>query len=141
MPRIAAANWPMISGLLRIAEIHVVGDRQRARADRGQVAPGLGHRLRAASLGVGGAVARRAVGGQRQRAGMALQPHHRGVRGPGRFTVWPPTVLSYWSQTQAREHEVGAGDQLSAARAVRPTRSSIRAGLSCGCFAVSAVGR
>ena len=30
---------------LGVAEIHVVGERQRPGADRGQVAPGLGHRL------------------------------------------------------------------------------------------------
>ena len=68
-------------GPFGVAEVHVVGERQRPRADGGQVAPGLGHRLRAAGLGVGGAVARRAVGGQRQRARQALELHHRGVGG------------------------------------------------------------
>ncbi len=35
---------------------------------------------------------------------------------PGRRTVWPPTVLSYWSQTQARDAMSGQPiSQISAA--------------------------
>ena len=52
---------------LRIAEIEVVGDRQRPRADRGEIAPGFGDRLLAALERIGLAIARRDVGGQRQR--------------------------------------------------------------------------
>ena len=70
-------------GLFGIAEIQVVGDGQRPGAGGGEVAPGFGHRLRAARLGVGGAVARRAVGGQRQRAACALDAHDGGVGGAG----------------------------------------------------------
>ena len=69
MPSIAGGELAHDLGLLGIAEIHVVGDRERPGADRGQVAPGLGDRLLAALRRVGGAVAGRAVGGQRQRAG------------------------------------------------------------------------
>ena len=72
-------------GLFRIAEIHVVGDGERPGADGGQVAPGFGHRLSAAAFRVRQAIARRAVGGQRQRALQALQLDHRGVRGAGAF--------------------------------------------------------
>ena len=49
-------------GPFGVAEIHVVGQRQRFGADRGQVSPALGDGLRAASHRVGVAVARRAVG-------------------------------------------------------------------------------
>jgi len=59
---------------------------------------------------------------------------------PGRLTVMPPTVLSYWSQTQAREHK--SGQAINFRRApVRPIRSSIRAGLSFSRFGGSIVGR
>ena len=65
--RCAPTNCAHDLGPLGVAEIHVVGQRQRQGADRGQVAPAFGHRLRAAAHRVGPAVARRAIGGERQR--------------------------------------------------------------------------
>ena len=98
--------------LFRIAEIHVVGQRQRAGADRGQVAPGLGHRLRAAGLGVGGAVAGRAVGGQRQRAVVALQLHHRGVGGARALHRLAADGAVVLVPDPGARAEIRAGDQL-----------------------------
>jgi hypothetical protein len=57
----------MISGPLGIAEIEIVGQRERPRADRGEIAPGFRHRLLAALERIGLAIARRHVGGERQR--------------------------------------------------------------------------
>ena len=53
-------------GPLRVAEIHVVGDRQRLGADRSQVTPAFGDGLRAAAHRIGAAIARRGIGRQRQ---------------------------------------------------------------------------
>src|SRR3546814_20622957 len=53
---------------LGIAEVQVVGDREWAGADGGEVAPALGHRLGAAALRIGLAVARRAIAGHREAA-------------------------------------------------------------------------
>ncbi len=57
---------------------------------------------------------------------------------PGRRTVWPPMVLSYWFQTQARLHRSG--------QAIRRQQCGAEAdrvgdGPSGGCFGVSAIGR
>ena len=52
-------NWPITSGPLGIAEIEVVGDRERQAAHRRDVAPGLGDRLLAALERIGLAIARR----------------------------------------------------------------------------------
>ena len=67
-PSIACTIWPMISGLLRIAEIEIVGDRERTRADGGEIAPGFGDGLLAAFVGIGLDVARRHIARHRQRA-------------------------------------------------------------------------
>src|SRR6185503_7899252 len=66
-------------GALGVAEVHAVGRRQRAGADRAEVAPGLGDRLPAALDGVGLAIARRAVGGDRQRLAGTVDADERGV--------------------------------------------------------------
>jgi hypothetical protein len=70
-------------GLLRVAEIQVVGDRQRVRANRRQVPPGFGHGLGAADLWVGEAVSGCAIDGQSQSPLQALKLHHRCVGGTG----------------------------------------------------------
>ena len=63
-----------------IAEIQIVGRRQRLGAGRGQIAPAFGDSLLAAFVRVGLAVARRHVGGEGQRlGGMALDAHDAGV--------------------------------------------------------------
>ena len=49
MPSMAPANWPMISGFSGLPKFMLSVSAERPRADRGQVAPGLGHRLRAAA--------------------------------------------------------------------------------------------
>src|SRR4029079_15687487 len=46
---------------LRVAEVEAVGDRERLRADRAEVAIGLGDRLLPAFVRIGVAIARRAV--------------------------------------------------------------------------------
>ncbi len=53
MPSMTPTNSPMISGFFRIAEIHVVGERQGRRTDSGQVAPAFGDRLSAAADRIG----------------------------------------------------------------------------------------
>ena len=128
-------------GLFRIAEIHVVGDRQRAGADGGEVAPGLGHRLRAAGLRVGGAVARRAVGGQRQRA-LAARPasprrrrRRRGASPSGRRRCCRTGPRPRRASTDRGRRSASAAPRSGRAR------SSIRAGFSFARFGVSAVGR
>ena len=63
-------------GPLGVAEIEVVGDRQRVGADRGEVPPGLGHRLLGALERIGGAVARGHVGREGKRLGGAVDAHH-----------------------------------------------------------------
>ena len=97
-------------GLLGVAEIHVVGQRQRQRADRGQVAPALGHRLHAAAHRIGAAIARRAVGRQRQRLAAVGDPDHRRVaaRPLDRVALHEMVVLL---PDPALRGEVGAGDQ------------------------------
>ena len=69
-------------GLLRVAEVHVVGDGERPRADGRDVAPRLGHGLAAAGLGMGLHVARRAVGGHGE-ALVARALVSGFLRGPG----------------------------------------------------------
>ena len=66
-------------GLLRVAEVHVVGDGERRRADRGDVAPRLGHGLAAAGLGMGLHVARRAVRRHGEALVAAVDAHQGGV--------------------------------------------------------------
>src|SRR5690606_30444406 len=66
-------------GPLGVAEVQVVGDGDRLGADRGQVAPGLRHRLLAALIGVVLHIARGAVAGHGQRLAAAVYPHHAGV--------------------------------------------------------------
>ena len=66
-------------GALRIAEIEAVSDRERLGADRAEVAIRLGDRLFAALVRVGVAIARRAVGGDRERLLRAVDTHDRRV--------------------------------------------------------------
>ena len=111
-------------GLLRVAEVHVVGDRQRAGADRGQVAPGFGHRLGAAGLRVGGAVARRAVGGQRQARGRGPPASPRRRR---RRRGASPSCRRRCCRTGPRSRRASKDRgrrSAFAARSVRPIRSS-----------------
>ncbi len=74
--------------LLRIAEIEIVGDGERQRAHRGEVAPGFGDRLLGALERIGVAIARRHVGGDRQRLlacrARARPPHRRPAAAPCR---------------------------------------------------------
>jgi hypothetical protein len=65
---------------LGIAEVEVVGGRERQGARRGEVAPALGDGLLAAFERVGLAIARRHVGGESERLGrMALDAHDASV--------------------------------------------------------------
>ena len=66
-------------GPLRVGEVQAVGDRERCRAHRGQVAPRFGHRLLAALDRVGEAIARRAIGGDRQRLVGAMHADDRRI--------------------------------------------------------------
>ena len=63
----------------RIAEIEVVGEGERGGADRGEIAQSFRHRLLAALERVGLAIARRHVGGQRERLRPVIDAHHRGI--------------------------------------------------------------
>ena len=66
-------------GPLRIAEIEIIGERQRRRAGRRDVAPGFGDRLPAALHGVGLAIALRHVGGHGEALGPVADAHDGGV--------------------------------------------------------------
>ena len=107
MPSMRGHDLAHDLGLLRIAEIEIVGDGERQRADRGDVAPGFGHRLLGAFERIGLAIARRHIGGDGERPcwcrARAPPPHRR----PGICTVSAITVLSYCSHTQRREHMSG----------------------------------
>ena len=109
-----AANWPMISRLFRVAEVHVVGQRQQLSADHGRVREASTTAWQAPTSRVRGAVAGRAVGGQRQRAVVAVQLHHRsGVGGARRAS---PSCRRRCCRTGPRSRrasiQIGAGDQL-----------------------------
>ncbi len=67
MPRMQPTNWPMISGRSGLPKLRLSVSASGLRADRGEVAPGFGHRLLAALERIGLAVARRHVGGERER--------------------------------------------------------------------------
>ena len=75
----AADELPHDLRPLRIAEIEIVGDGERPRADRGEIAPAFGDRLLAALERIGLAVARRHVGGEREALRPILDTHHRGI--------------------------------------------------------------
>ena len=64
---------------LGVAEVEAVGDGERPRAHGGEVAPRLGDRLRTARGRIGGAVAGRAIGGERQALARSVDPDHGGV--------------------------------------------------------------
>ena len=66
-------------GPFGIAEIEIVGDRQRPAADGGDVAPALRHRLLAALERIGLAIARRHVGGHRERLRPIVDAYHRRI--------------------------------------------------------------
>ncbi len=66
-------------GPLRIAEIEAIGHRQRARADRAEVAKRFGDGLLPALVRVGKDVARGAIGGDRQRLFRAVDADHAGI--------------------------------------------------------------
>ena len=128
-------------GLFGVAEIHVVGDRQRPGADRGHVAPGLGHRLRAAHpRGRRGSSAACSRWSGPAPAAESSSLTTAASAAPGRFTVWPPTVLSYWSQIQAREQRSGQAISLQQRRR-QPDPVLDPGRVQTVCFGVSIVGR
>ena len=108
-------NWPMISGRSGLPKFMLSVMASGVRADGGQVAPALGHRLLAAASRVGGAIARRAVGGQRQRLlacrACARPPRRR----PGRCTVSAHHEVVVLLPDPALGGEVGAADAASSA--------------------------
>ena len=96
MPVQAADELAHRLRLLGIAEIEIVGQRERARADGDQIAPGLGDRLLAAFDRVGLAIALGDVGGQREALGPVAEPHHRRVAARA-LDVLPRISESYCS--------------------------------------------
>ena len=64
---------------LRIAEIEIVGNRQRFRTDGRQIAPAFRHRLLAAFERIRLAIARRHVGCERKPFWPVFDAHHRRV--------------------------------------------------------------
>ena len=75
----AADQFAHRLGALGIAEIEIVGERERPRADGDQIAPRFRHRLFSALARIGVAIALGAVGRQRQALRPVAEPHHRGV--------------------------------------------------------------
>ena len=103
--------------VLRVAEVHAVGRGERDRADRGDVAPRLGDRLLPALDRVGEAIARRAVGGDRQRLVGAVDPHHRGVAagaldgvGADLAVILLPDPAAAGEVGRAHQHQQVGGD-------------------------------
>ena len=103
-------------GPLRIAEVHAVGGGERAGADRAEVAPGFGDRLLAALIGVGLAIARRAIGGDGERlvACRGRGRPRRRRRAAGRCRRRPSGHIA--RQIQRARGEVGRGHQLEQVR-------------------------
>ena len=130
MPRMAAANWPMTSGFSGLPKLRlsVMASGRAPTAVRLRQASATA--WRAAGFGIGGAVAGRAVGGQRQRHRLAVdarpppRPPPRGASRSGRR--W----CCRTAPTPRRaKHRSGQAISFSSARA-RPSRSSIRAAVS-----------
>ena len=98
-------------GPLGVAEVEAVGDRERPGADRAEVAVGFGDGLLSALIGVGVAVARGAVGGDRQRLLRAVDADHRGVAAGALDRVGADLAVILLPDPAARG-EVGGGHQL-----------------------------
>src|SRR5262249_59386394 len=96
---------------LRIAEVEVVGERQRLAADGRDVAPGFGHRLLAAFEWIGLAVARRHVGSERERLWPLPDPHDRGVATWPLYGVAQDDVVVLLPDPALRT-EIGRADQF-----------------------------
>ena len=79
MPSMQPTIWPMISGFSGLPKLRLSVSASGARADGGEIAPGFGHRLLAAFEGIGVAIARRDIGGERKRLRAVADAHHRGV--------------------------------------------------------------
>ncbi len=111
----AADQLPHDLGLLGIAEVEIVGDRERLAADRGDVAPGFGHRLLAALERIGLAIARRHVDGERQRLRPVEHAHHGGIAARPLHGVAENDVVVLLPDPALRA-QVRRADQLSPAR-------------------------
>ena len=100
------------------AEVQAVGDRQRTRAGRGDVAVRLGQRQLRARVRVQPGVAAVAVGGDRDPAQSSTRPAgscRRPRAAPA--TVLPRTKRSYWSVTQELSARLGEATICSSGRA------------------------
>ena len=98
-------------GTLRIAEVETVGDGKRAGTDRANVAIGFGDGLFAALIGVGKAIARGAVGGDRECLLRAVDADERGVATGGLDGVTADFLVILFPDPAARG-DVGAGHEL-----------------------------
>src|SRR5215467_12665021 len=78
---------------LRIAEVEIVGERQRLRTDCAEIAPRLGDRLLAALERIGLTIARRHIGGQRQGLGTLVDAHDRGIAARPLYGVTENNVI------------------------------------------------
>ena len=114
---------------LGIAEIEIVGDRERPRADRGEVAPGFRHRLLAAFERIGLAIARRHVAGERERLRALVDAHHRGVAAGPLHRVAQNDVIVLLPHP-ALGAEVGRADQPQQRVGGRQRAASRRPALS-----------
>ena len=97
-------------GALGVAEVHAVGGGERPGADRAEVAPGLGDRLPAAFDRIGEAIARRAIGGDRERLLGAVDADQGGVAA-GRLERVGADLLVVLPPDPAARGEVGRGHQ------------------------------
>ena len=95
---------------LRVAEIETIGHRERARANRGQVAVSFRNGLLAAFVRIGIAIARRAVGGDGKRLAGSVDADHAGIAA-GLQRVCPDLAVILFRNPAARG-EVGRADQL-----------------------------
>src|SRR3546814_11889909 len=75
----AADELPHDLRPLRVAEIHAVRRRQGHRAHSCDIAPAFGNRLLAALVRVGIAIARRAIGADRDTLARTLHPYDRSI--------------------------------------------------------------
>ena len=106
--------------LFGIAEIHAVGGCQRFRADRAEIAIGFGNRLLAAFKGIGLAIARCAVGGDRQALVGPMDADDSGIAAGALCGVGADLAVILFPDPAARG-ERGAGHHL------QQVRSDIRA--------------
>ena len=111
MPRTQPTNCPMISGRSGLPKLRLSVSASGRPPTARDIAPGLRHRLLAALVRIGLAIARRDVGGERQRLRPVVDAHHGGIAARPLHGVAADDVIVLLPHP-ALGAEVGRGDQL-----------------------------